>query len=165
MKKGTGDEGNYETGILTMREKFIPRPRERPESGVNGLDPFNLEPTAGNAGKTGNSNANMNRKYGQDKIPWLGTGGTGINPDRDVRLHNHQSHSKQHGNERERSKSRSQERPRREERAEADLGDLRKLLASRKEEDDGEESKDTSDGKVVKWSKYSTGPRGEQGRK
>ena len=68
-----------------MREKFIPRPKERPESGISGLDSFNLEPMTGNAGKIGNSYVNVIRKFGQAKTPWHGRGGTGINPDKDIR--------------------------------------------------------------------------------
>ena len=166
LKKATGDEGNQEAGLLPMREKFIPRPRERPESGITGLDSFNLEPMTGNAGQTGNTNVNVNRKYGQDKTPWHGRGGTGINPDRDVRLHNHQSHSMHHEDGyRERSKSRSQERPRREDNGRADLSDLRKLMASRGEEGESEMPMDASEGKGVKWTRYSTGPRDEREHK
>ena len=166
LKKGTGDEGNHEAGLLTMREKFIPRPKERPESGISGLDSFNLEPMTGNAGKIGNSLVNVIRKSSQARVPWHGRGGTGINPDKDIRQHNHQSFNKPHDvHERERSKSRSQDRPRRDDNGRAELGDLRKLLTSRRDECEGEESMHASDGRAAKWSKYSTGPRGEKDHK
>ena len=125
LKKGTGEESNQTSGLLVMREKFIPRPRDLPESTISGLDVANLEPMTG--AKSGSFN-----RMDQPKVPWHGKGGTGINPDRPAI--NYQKYSKPQGaHDRERSLSRSQERLKKDD-AKTDLGGLRKLMESKDEE-------------------------------
>ena len=135
-----------------MREKFIPRPRDRPESTISGLDVANLEPMTG--AKSGSYN-----RMDQPKAPWHGRGGTGINPDR--ALNNNQRYGKtQGGQDRERSLSRSQERLKKDDKT--DLGGLRKLIESKVEEqEEGEEPMDSREMRNQR-SKYSTGHRGER---
>ena len=60
LKKPNGTEDRYESGALTIKERNIPKPKDRQGTSTKGVDSGNLVPLE-NIGKIGNSNVVVER--------------------------------------------------------------------------------------------------------
>ena len=104
LKKSYGTEDRYDSGVLTIKEKNIPKPKDRQGSNTRGLDFGNLEPLE-YVGKIGNSNVVVERVVSnqgyQGKHPQASYKGKGGSQNYDTHQTRYSSSSKSQHEERQ----------------------------------------------------------------